>query len=62
MCKGTDFWDCVQDATADTLTGMPIDEGLLSVTTAAPSYTPKQLTVSAVRQSDRKKHKKQYNV
>ena len=20
MCKGTDFWDCVQDATADTLT------------------------------------------
>ena len=38
--------------------GTPADEGLSSITTAAPSYTPKLLTVSAVRQSDGENQKK----
>ena len=39
--------------------GTPADDGPSSITTAAPSYTPKQLTVSAVRQSDGRNHKKE---
>ena len=38
--------------------GTPADDGPSSITTAAPSYTPKLLTVSAVRQSDGRNHKK----